>query len=242
MKKEVLTAERFSSTLWFTDGKNVRAWDLKEDRIVKTIPMKNLVLDLAVSPEGKDIAICEDIYIGGKVIVLDAETLKQKYETVGDNFTGVAFSPNGDVLAAWGYRKASILTTQTGKEVGSITPSMGCDHAVFSPDGWTLAVVSTGPDDHATLILWDLVKNTEVRVGGFEYATRNAIFSPDGKVIASRDRNLQFRDAVTGRLLWIYDGFVPGLNLVYSPGGEFLATSSGRVYETEVVMRNSRTP
>lgn len=112
---------------------------------------------------------------------------------------GVAFSPNGAVLATAGgdniVRLWDVTTGQQIKELVGHTALVWS--VVFSPDGKTL--LSGGEDK--TMKLWDVAPGQELfTVGGEQEPVSTPVFSPDGKTIATANNgDIKLWDAVSGK-------------------------------------------
>ena len=153
---------------------------------------------------------------------------------LNDTVTGLAWSPQGDVLAA-----SATLGTWLFDAVGfALTPRLlavpnGPTHAAaFSPDGTLLA---TAHDD-GTVRLWD------VETGGQRAILRDhagpvlaLAFSPDGALLASgggsaesgADHTIRLWDASTRALRVTLDGHTgPVRALAFSPDGTLIASAS----------------
>jgi serine/threonine protein kinase/WD40 repeat protein/tetratricopeptide (TPR) repeat protein len=110
----------------------------------------------------------------------------------------VAFSPDGNVLAAGDYGPRGLIKFwdwRTGKEV---RPPLRHDDIVisvsFSPDGRYLAAVKLGSwSNKPELLIWEVASGTAVmrmRHTGLPYYLRDPIrFRPDGRVITTCDAN-----------------------------------------------------
>ena len=148
-----------------------------------------------------------------------------------------AFSPDGRLVAASGYRGAVRLFEFDGQSLqlrfqrrhagGEMTP-----HVAFAPDGKSM--VTSGWDK--TLRCWDVKTGDERwRARAPEYARcfEAAVFSPNGKLIycVTRDETVQARDARTGELRHSarWNDQVRGIDV--SPDGTRLATTghSGKI-------------
>jgi WD40 repeat protein len=125
--------------------------------------------------------------------------------------------------------------------------------ALFSPDGQTLATVSTAGSDEGAVKLWDMAAQ-QVRATleipksptAFYYGRMLVAFSPDSKALAivtgDPGRSSPYRvtvwDAATGKqqtFLKGFEGTVSVSFLVFSPQGDTLAVlswSSGKAKET----------
>ena len=145
---------------------------------------------------------------------------------------GARFSPNGQfVLATSGSNIVTVWSTRTGE---AITPPLihdGSDRvsAGFSPD--SERVVSAGGD---AARVW-LVKSGQALLTLPHPNVRNAVFSPDGKWVATagRDRIVRMWNAATGTRT------VPDLehsnavaHVSFSPNGQHLLTfeKDNRIY------------
>jgi WD40 repeat protein len=143
---------------------------------------------LAIDPRGKRLATaCDD----GTTTMWDAETGSQQWTTDGGmqtdshsnfrNKRGLAFSPNGKLLAVDGSDNSIILYDSTGgKELFRLK---GHDNQIrclaFSRCGEFLA---SGSGDH-TVRLWSIKSRKELwrTVSGHSSRTRGIAFGPDGK-------------------------------------------------------------
>ena len=114
--------------------------------------------------------------------------------------SGVAFSPDGSMLASGGLdATVQLWDIETGARIQLITNLVSgwVDSVAFSPDGTTLA---SGSKDN-TVRLWDAVTGEpKGTLTGHTEEVTSVAFSPDGKVIASasKDETLRLWDAVTG--------------------------------------------
>jgi len=155
---------------------------------------------------------------------------------------GVAFSPDGALVAAGGIRGAVHLREVRGGHERSVLwvpgvkefESAGFLGAVaFAPDGKTLAA---GGSYDATARLWDVATgrlraNLECfavpKNQGRMDAVQSLAFAPDGKTIATvgYDRDLRLWDVGTGRLRASLGGHSYDVTAVaYSPDGKTIAT------------------
>jgi RNA polymerase sigma factor (sigma-70 family) len=147
----------------------------------------------------------------------------------------LAFSPDGRLLASCDSFVGGLVLWEvpTGKLHKRLTEGVGLMCLAFAPDGRTLAAAETKVKDRLAkqprgrIRLWDVASGKETRSpGGHDYWTHALAFSPDGKVLASADRDGQIRlwDSGTGKLLGQLEGQRWGTGcLVFTPDGRTLA-------------------
>jgi WD40 repeat protein len=148
--------------------------------------------------------------------------------TASDALYNVAFSPDGNTLAAASFDRAVRLwNAVTRKPLGRLRAHAGVVTSVaFSPDAKTLAAAS----EDTTLSLWDVGARTETgRLRGHTGAVNDVAFSPDGKTLASASNDGTVRlwnvgtHAEIGRL---DDHTVAFYGVAFSPDGKTLASAS----------------
>jgi WD40 repeat protein len=199
----------------------VRIWDLEENRLLKAIDTNKGVSRLAVSPDGKRIAICENNYTANSFRVLDMGSYKEEYGDPGDTTSGVAFSSAG-LLAVYDPLNVRICDARTGKKIaGHAVKDSLVSEVAFSPDGWTLAIHSftIGAENKDSLILWDLANDRKRTLTNFRGEQWKVAFMPDGKSLTSKGVVTEFWDLESGKR-------TSSVNLqvsAVSPGGEILA-------------------
>ncbi|WP_224368338.1 pentapeptide repeat-containing protein [Hyalangium versicolor] len=165
--------------------------------------------------------------------------------TVSSNLPcyGVAFSPDGILLAAGNGFEIRLWDLETGSMLRTLS---GHDELVrsvsFSPDGTMLA---SGSGD-GTVRLWDMATGTERRVlQGPGASVMSVSFSPDGATLASGAWGGKVRlwDVATGTERCVLQGpMARVMSVSFSPDGATLASGSedGKVRLWDVAMGTER--
>jgi len=139
---------------------------------------------------------------------------------------GVAFSPNGALLASASLdRTVKLWDEKNGREVRTL---MGHENPVyrvtFSPDGTRL--VSTSVD--GTMKVWDASSGLEIRtIRGHTRAITGVVFSPDGTRLASAssdDHTVKLWNTTSEQEARLLIQQSPHAGLAFSPDGTWLAS------------------
>jgi WD40 repeat protein/serine/threonine protein kinase len=184
------------------------------------------VWSVAYSPNGKVLAVA-----GAFVEIWDVPGRKRIATLQPKEGHRVAFSPQGDLLAADAGKEIRLWRTGTRDLVGQLPLTGNVQVLKFSPDGTRLASMSY-PDEVAVREVdqWAVVRQIRgVRLLGGLIGALD--FSPDGKalVIGDADHRLQVVDLASGNTNFnIAEAHSEGITAVaWSPTGSVIATGSG---------------
>jgi Protein kinase domain/WD domain, G-beta repeat len=150
---------------------------------------------------------------------------------------GVAFSPNGRLLAAAGVTGRGGLTylwnTSTGKLVTTLHDpnSDGVNAVAFSPDGKVLATGDSNGSVYEFDTATDLASTTGLTPPGQHGPVNAVTFSPDGTLLATADGNSHAYvwKTATDKIVGSYAGTGgwPVWGVAFSPNGKLLAIADG---------------
>ncbi len=144
---------------------------------------------------------------------------------------GVAYSPDGRIVASSGFNEAIILwDLKTGKQLSVLRSDNPAPirTVAFSPDGQLLAA----GDDKNQIVLWDMktLKTLGEPLSGHTDTIRGIAFSPNGKTLASAsaDHTIRLWNVVDHQP--IGEPFTGHSDIVYSvdfnPDGKMLVSGS----------------
>jgi WD40 repeat protein len=138
--------------------------------------------------------------------------------------THLAFSPDGQRLAAGSYNTVKIWDTTTGKALLSLN-AVDTRELVFSPDGRRLAAIVRISN---MIRVWDSAAGKELlSFKGYDGDCLLA-FSPDGRRLATgTGKALRLWDSTTGKELFSLKTYGPVRSVAFSPDGQRLAFTDG---------------
>jgi WD40 repeat protein len=191
-------------------------------RTVRKLTEGKQLVQFAVSSDGETIAFCENTK---SVEISNLRTKKLLRLETGNHQPGMAFSPNGKLLATGGYgTQAKLWNTISGELIRRLdAPCEGGLTPVFSPDGKLLAVGNRN----------DVTRLFEVETGKLIHMlprkmSQELKFSPNGKVLAVAyvDGSVALWDVESGILLFEQKTKAKEIyTLDWSPAGDVLATA-----------------
>jgi serine/threonine protein kinase/WD40 repeat protein len=174
---------------------------------------------------------------GGNISVWDLETQSVQTHLHGSHFDvhGLAFGPDGTVLASTGRTETRLWDVATGRLLLRLSTGNWMPAVAFAPDGRRLAV------GHISIFgslgrahVWELQEGRGIStLRGLAGQVVRTWFSPDGRRVAALAHDWQAAvwDADTGRLLRLLDVprglYADNAALAFSPDGRRLAFSAG---------------
>jgi WD40 repeat protein len=179
---------------------------------------------VAFAPDGKTLA-SGSADRDGTVRVWETASGRMIRERPGnsENVHGLAFDPQGKVLAVACGGRVCLWDLHTGKDVRELeTRSQMVLALAFAPDGRVLAA----GDYERTIHLWDTATGKLLhRFQGHQRAVRSVAFAPDGRTLASSssDRTLALWDVATGKELFRSASAGFDIAVAFSPDGTLLA-------------------
>jgi WD40 repeat protein len=163
------------------EGGNVILWDVETGAVLASWQaQRGPVEAVAFHPSGKLIATA-----GEGVAVWDDEgNLQVRHDPLA-NVSTVAFSPDGELLAAGSGRRIRLWEADSGRERPELSGHTGrVFQVIFSPDRRML--ISGGED--RSVRLWDVESGQEMlSLPGVAGRVHALAISPDGRRIVARD-------------------------------------------------------
>lgn len=156
-----------------------------------------------------------------------ARTFTHTKGQVAVSLTGVAFSPDGKMLASAGGTDylVKLWDVATGRELNTLAGHTDAVTSVaISPDGKTVA---SGSWD-GTVRLWDSATGKALRTATAQASVNGVAFSPDAKAIASAhdDQTIALWDVATGKKLNSRAGNGNPKAIAFAPDGKTIASAS----------------
>ena len=219
-----------SKILASSGDETVRLWDVDTGEVLHNIRASYATKSrVAFSPDGKTLASKRGIQLS----LYDVKTgfLKQ---TLTTGAGGIAFSPDGALLASGGQDEKTIShgpdviwlwDTHTLQEVRIITGHRSAVHSVaFSPDGQT---VVSGSGQGWGIFFWE--SRTKKYLRSLPATGGKLLFSADGKILASsgsgRTDALRLWDVNTDKEIISFSAHLID-SFAFSPDGKMLAVGA----------------
>ena len=204
-------------------------------------PQPAFIDSISLSPDGRTFACQATIRetASGKVL---AQLRDEKGQPPPGIRTRFLYSPDGREVITVDGEGATVWDVATGKVVRRAVRAKVQDyHPALSPDGRLLATGSVemdGPGGHRGPAghLWEMASGREVaKLEGFDEATRDLAFSPDGRLLASGggssssdrgDNTVRLWDVATGRELRRLEGHMAWINAIaFTPDGRSVVSA-----------------
>jgi WD40 repeat protein len=217
------------------DG-SVRVWDAATGQQLVSIerPTGYFSNGLAFSPDSRQIACDEGGPNATAAKFWDAATGKELFSwqvpepppgRVPDPLKGVALSPDGKYMAAFGFGSIWLVEVQTKKAVPLTVPSHGIHRVVFSRDGSRLAAAGL----NGQVRIWQVPTGNVLTTMRF-FAGRiwGFAFSPDDRYLAAAgsDHTVQVVNVADGRGIMALRGHAGVVYAaVFSPDGRQIASA-----------------
>jgi len=185
--------------------------------------------DAELSPDGQYLATGDWDDNSAILWSLTGERLAQMdHQDSEARVMGIAFSPDGQILASTTARGRVHLWNLDGEEILNFMGSGSIVEVVFSPDGQTLLTTSVDSVVGApTVGLWNLQGQLLTELKGHQDAIWSGRFSPDGQHILTGSNDGTARLwTINGELIKILRGSAnPVMAVAFSQNGQTLATA-----------------
>lgn len=221
-----------------SDDNTIRLWETKKKDPPQKIKSGSCNSAATFNPDGKRIIAASN----ENIIIYDTETGKQLMTLTGHKrcVKSASFSPDGKrIVSAAPSDVIIVWNAETGKELLRIKEHAYKVNSVqFSPNGkWIVS--ATGEEDKDDIFklsfdysinIWDAETGDLLKeLRGHSYLVNSAVFSPNGKIIASAssDKTIRVWDVTAGCLLKVLKGHTDEVqSVVFSPDGTKIISGS----------------
>jgi WD40 repeat protein len=215
-----------SETLWTSDFRAVRSWNVRTGEQLGKLPLENAFVSvMAFTPDGKTLATGG----GDQVIRLwDAKEGREKSLASGHQgpVSAVAVAPDGRTFATAGADATIRLWDRaTGRERSQLVGQGRAVSALaFTADGRGLLSTGSPPFDE-TVRLWDIATGKELR----RFAGISSVSTPEGQVLitVTKDGIVHYWELATGKEIRQWPASGGDLHLLHiTPDGRTLVSWS----------------
>lgn len=231
---KIFKEQKYISTVAFSpDGKvlagsvdlNLKFWNVETGQEIKTIKLSDwVVTSLAFSADGVTLAGGSN----GNLILWDWREGNEIKKFKGNEFSSVAFYPNGKILAgSIDSKTVNVWDVSSGQITWSLrSRTSEVELFAVSPDNKLIAWA----DNRETIKLVDLQSGQLLKtITGHKKDITSIIFSPDSNFLAtgSLDKTIKIWDVKSGLEIKTFNGHSnPVTALSFSSNGEVLASGS----------------
>jgi len=214
---------------------DVVVWDVKTWKVRHRVPLGQdwPVRELALGPDGA-------AFVAESKAALELWSLTdakpKKVAGVGERYNfgeGLAFSPQGDVIATGGMFDIVLHNAKTGEKTTAMRHASYTMGLEFSPDGKRIASAPRG-NVNKFLAVFDVASGKPLwSAGPFGNYVAGMAFTPDGKRIAATgcEKVLRLFDAATGELILALPRPECGAKPAFSRDGRLLGWSEADGYK-----------
>jgi len=207
-----------------SDDSTVKMWDTTTGELLFTLTdHEGWVNSLVYSPDGATIASAGN---DAQSFVWDATSGEMIYQfPLSDSAWGIAYSPDGTLLATGSLLGVTIRDMATGQTMSEIDYEHNAIHVYFSADGSHL--ITAGVD--GVVRIWELETGQQVQeINADQNILQGSSVSHDGTIIATAASGSDVRlwDYQSGERLLTVEGAREGVILAkFTPDGQQLVTS-----------------